>query len=123
MDQIKRTPNPRGDAGRGLDPHSKTLRNQYTTSQQAFRKDWLPTPVTYYREQGLKLIGGGAWRSALCPFHGDRSPSLRINMVTGAFRCMACEAHGGDVLAYHMQLHRLSFVEACKALGAWGGGR
>ncbi len=32
---------------------------------------------------------------------------------------MACDAKGGNVLAYHMQLHGLEFVEAAKQLGAW----
>jgi hypothetical protein len=32
---------------------------------------------------------------------------------------MNCEARGGDVLAYHMAVHGLDFVNAAKALGAW----
>ncbi|TCO82994.1 CHC2-type zinc finger protein [Plasticicumulans lactativorans] len=89
----------------------------------AFRRDRLPAPADYYRDQGLKLTGGGDWRSALCPFHGDTSPSLRVRIETGAFRCMACGAHGGDVLAFHMRRHELRFIEAAKALGAWEASR
>lgn len=84
-----------------------------------FRRDLLPNPVTYYREQGLKLGGGGAWKSALCPFHSDATPSLRVRIETGAFRCMVCGAHGGDVLAFHMRRHGLRFIDAARALGAW----
>ena len=86
----------------------------------AFKRDRLPNPVEYYREQGLKLTGGGAWKSAVCPFHDDTKPSLRIRLESGAFRCMACEVHGRDVLAFHMQRHGLSFIEAARELGAWG---
>lgn len=82
----------------------------------------LPSPASYYTEwAGLKLTGGGSWRTALCPFHADSRPSLRINTQTGGFCCMVCEAKGGDVLAFHMQRHGLGFVDACKALGAWEG--
>lgn len=84
-----------------------------------FKRDRLPNPVAYYREQGLKLLGGGGWKSTVCPFHADTSPSLRVRIETGAFRCMVCGAHGGDVLAFHMLRHGLRFIEAARALGAW----
>jgi hypothetical protein len=84
-----------------------------------FKRDRLPNPATYYAGQGLKLIGGGEWRNALCPFHQDTKPSLRIHIDTGSFRCMACGVKGVDVLAFHMQRHGLSFIHAAKSLGAW----
>lgn len=93
------------------------------TRRFAFQRDRLPSPVTYYAEQGLPLSGRGAWRSALCPFHRDTRPSLRVRVETGAFRCMVCGAHGGDVLAFHMQRHGLRFIEAAKALDAWAAQR
>jgi DNA primase len=85
-----------------------------------FRCDLLPTPAEYYRSQGLKLTGGGEWKNALCPFHNDTKPSLRVRLDSGGFRCMVCGAHGGDVLAFHRQLYGLGFIEAAKQLGAWG---
>lgn len=83
------------------------------------RRDLLPNPGEYWREQGLKLIGGGEWKSAICPFHPDTKPSLRVRLDTGGFRCMVCGAKGGDVLAYHALRHGLRFIEAAKSLGAW----
>lgn len=85
----------------------------------SFRRNRLPTPSQYYKNQGLKLTGGGEWKSALCPFHNDTKPSLRIRLDSGGFRCMVCHAHGGDVLAFHRQRHGLGFVAAAKQLGAW----
>ena len=85
----------------------------------ALKRDRLPNPCDYYCEQGLKLIGGGEWKSAVCPFHKDTKPSLRVRLDGGAFRCMACGAHGGDVLAFHMLRHGLRFIEAARSLGAW----
>lgn len=82
------------------------------------RRD-LPSSITYYQNQGITLKGGGAWRDAVCPFHEDTKPSLRINVERGAYRCMVCGARGGDVLAFHMHKHSMGFVAAAKELGAW----
>lgn len=96
---------------------------QYPTRKQrpryVFRRDYLPEPQQYFSEQGLQLKGAGNWKSALCPFHQDSSPSLRIHISTGGFRCMACGARGSDVLAFHMQHYNLPFIDAVKELGAW----
>ena len=85
-----------------------------------FNKSALQRPANYYQEQGLKLTGGGEWKNALCPFHDDSKPSLRVRLDTGGFRCMACGAHGGDVLSFHMLRYGLSFKQAAKDLDAWG---
>ena len=84
-----------------------------------FKRDRLPNPAEYYREQGLRLIGGGEWKNAVCPFHNDTKPSLRVRLDTGGFRCMVCGAHGGDVLAFHRLVTGLPFIRAAKDLGAW----
>ncbi len=84
-----------------------------------FNRNLLPIPAEYYHEQGLKLFGGGEWKNAICPFHDDTKPSLRVRLDTGGYRCMVCGAHGGDVLAFHMKRHSLRFIEAAKALDAW----
>jgi hypothetical protein len=84
-----------------------------------FLRESLPNPQVYYEGQGLTLIGKGPWRTTRCDYHGG-SDSLRINIESGAFVCMAgCGARGGDVLAFHRAAHGLGFVEAAQALGAW----
>lgn len=84
-----------------------------------FLRDHLPDPTTFYANEGLKLVGRGTWRTTACQFHNG-SDSMRLNIQSGAFVCMAgCGARGGDVLAYHMAAHGLGFVDAAKALGAW----
>lgn len=94
-----------------------------TRARFSFRRDRLPTPEAYYCDRGLRLIGRGNWRSAVCPFHDDSKPSLRVNVDSGGFRCMVCGAKGGDVLAFHRQQTGLGFVDAAKALGAWEASR
>ena len=86
-----------------------------------FERDKLPDVQTYFEGQGLTLSGprSAKWKTAGCSFHGG-SDSMRINTTSGAWVCMAgCGARGGDVLAYHMAVHGLEFMDAAKALGAW----
>ncbi|MDH2229432.1 CHC2 zinc finger domain-containing protein [Delftia tsuruhatensis] len=84
-----------------------------------FERDRLPDPRSYYEAQGLALSKGKKWVTTACHFH-QGSDSMRINLQSGAFVCMAgCGARGGDVLAYHMAVHGLEFIEAAKDLGAW----
>lgn len=90
-----------------------------TKTRGRFSRKALPNTISYYEAQQIQLKGGGAWRDAICPFHPDTKPSLRVNVERGGYRCMVCGARGGDVLAFHMQRHRLGFIEAAKQLGAW----
>ena len=85
-----------------------------------FQRERLPEPLNYFEAEKLRLHGRQTWRSALCPFHDDHNPSLRVNAETGAYRCLACGEHGGDVLSFHRARHGLSFVQAARDLGAWG---
>ena len=85
----------------------------------AFDRERLPEPLGYYESQGLTFRERkGRWRTTRCDFH-QGSDSLRVNTSTGAWECMACNAHGGDVVAYEMAAHGLTFIEAAKQLGAW----
>ena len=84
----------------------------------SFDRLLLPDPLSYYESEGLRLVGGGKWRTTSCTFHGG-SDSMRVNLDTGFFQCMACDEKG-DLVAYHMAAHGLEFVEAAKDLGAWG---
>ena len=94
--------------------------NNCSKFKQQFIPERLPNAVEYYASLGLKLSGSGEWKSALCPFHEDKRPSLRINTKSGGFICMSCHEKGGDVIAFHIKRFDLSFKEACIALGAWG---
>ena len=83
-----------------------------------FERDRLPDPRSYYESEGLKLGRGQKWVTTACTFH-QGSDSMRINLHSGAFVCMACNAKGGDVLAYHMAAYGMEFIEAAKALDCW----
>ena len=83
-----------------------------------FIKDRLPDGESYFDAEGVPLVGPGPWKSGPCHFHGSRD-SLRVNVKSGGWVCMACGVKGGDVLAYHMQVNSMGFVEAARELGAY----
>src|SRR5712692_6470703 len=51
----------------------------------------------------LKLLGQGAQRSLLCPFHRERKPSCKIDLERNIWHCFGCEAKG-NVLEFVARL-------------------
>ena len=84
-------------------------------------RDSLPHPETYLRERGLLTHRtSGEWVSICCPAHknGDEAhASLRVSVRDGHFRCHACGASGGDIVALHRLATGLRFREAVRDLG------
>jgi hypothetical protein len=122
MSQTHNEKRPACKAGRAFKANQFQRRSyQKSSGQSKFSRDRLPVPADYFSQQlpSLKKHNAQGWAFALCPFHADSTPSLRVNVLTGAYKCMACGAHGGDVLAFHMAANGLDFVSAAKALGAW----
>jgi len=101
--------------------HSETYNNKvYRNCKKSFvDHDLLPTPASYYSNQFPNLNIKSEWVKVLCPFHDDHTPSLNINTAFGGYRCWACGAKGGDVLAFQMQRYSQTFKEAAIALNAW----
>ena len=62
----------------------------------------------------LSLRRDGRLWTALCPFHGERSPSFYV--YPDHFHCFGCDAHG-DVFAWLMQMHMMTFPQAVAHLG------
>jgi DNA primase len=84
-----------------------------------FVKENLPNPHQFWGEQGLekyKVVKDKA--TACCPFHKERSPSFTIWLEDGHFKCFGC-GQAGDIISYQRFVYSQTFVEACKALGAW----
>lgn len=86
----------------------------------SFDRNLLPDIVNYLEGHSLRLVGpqNSKWKTTACQFHGG-SDSMRFNTHSGGFCCMSCGVKGGDLLAYHQQLHNLEFIDAAKQLGAW----
>jgi hypothetical protein len=87
-----------------------------------FNRDRVPGWSAYAVSTGLTLSGRGQWRTTRCDIHGG-SDSLRVNVTSGGWICMACGAKGGDALAHYRQVSGKSFRQAASDLGAWINGR
>jgi DNA primase len=74
--------------------------------------------ATLHRE-GLspKQRGRDYWLS--CPFHSDKTPSLKVNPDRQSFHCFSCN-EGGDVIAFIQKFHNLTFKEALERLNLKG---
>jgi len=59
----------------------------------------------------VKLEKRGKNYLGLCPFHGDKSPSMNVNAEKGFYHCFACKA-GGDSIKFVEEIEHISFREA-----------
>ena len=71
------------------------------------------------KELGIEVVR----HMALCPFHGDRHPSLHFDVKRNRFKCFACGA-SGDVIDLVMKYNNVGFKEAVESplLTSPGGG-
>ncbi len=57
---------------------------------------------------------------ALCPFHGEKTPSFNIYTENGSFYCFGCGV-GGDVITFIMKIENLDYIDAVKFLAQRAG--
>jgi len=65
--------------------------------------------------QFVQLKKAGKNFLGLCPFHGEKAPSFTVSQDKQMFHCFGCK-QGGDVFAFWMAYHSLSFPEALRDL-------
>jgi DNA primase len=65
--------------------------------------------------QFVQLKKAGKNFVGLCPFHGEKAPSFTVSQDKQMFHCFGCK-QGGDVFAFWMAYHSLSFPEALRDL-------
>ena len=68
------------------------------------------------RNEGINLKQRGRDLWACCPFHVDRTPSLKVDVERQRFKCFGC-GEGGDVIDFIQKLHNLDFKDALRYLG------
>ena len=61
----------------------------------------------------LRQRGQEFW--GCCPFHGEKSPSFKVNPATGLWHCFGC-GDGGDVFSYVQRRENLEFPDAIRYL-------
>jgi DNA primase len=66
---------------------------------------------------GIPLVrrGGGYW--ACCPFHGEKTPSLKFYEGDRGWNCFGCH-RGGDAIRLYKDLYRVEAAEAARMLAA-----
>lgn len=60
------------------------------------------------RKRGNDLVG-------LCPFHGEKTPSLHVHPGRGFFKCFGCGA-GGSAITFFEKIENVRFPDAVRAL-------
>jgi len=68
----------------------------------------------------LKLTPAGKNFKALCPFHGEKTPSFMVSPERQTWHCFGCNL-GGDVFSFIMQYENLEFPEALRYLAERAG--
>lgn len=61
----------------------------------------------------LRQRGQDFW--GCCPFHGEKTPSFKVNPSTGLWHCFGC-GEGGDVFSYVQRRENLEFTDAVRYL-------
>ena len=61
----------------------------------------------------LRQRGQDFW--GCCPFHGEKTPSFKVNPSTGLWHCFGC-GDGGDVFSYVQRREGLEFPDAIRYL-------
>lgn len=65
----------------------------------------------------VKLTKSGAEYQACCPFHNESTPSFKVSPSKQFYNCFGCGANG-DAIKFVQEFDGLTFIDACRALGA-----
>jgi DNA primase len=90
-------------------------------SRGAVDRSSLPSPASYLAQRGLLTRQGRrSYAEIHCPEHKsgeERHPSMLVDLTDGFYKCQACGAKGGDIIALHRLITGLGFNEAVQDLG------
>src|ERR1700677_1967515 len=68
----------------------------------------------------VKLVRKGRVMWGRCPFHGEKSPSFKVENERRAYKCFGCGA-GGDAFKWLAETEGLTFPEAVERLAGEAG--
>jgi DNA primase len=69
------------------------------------------------RHYGVKVVGRGRQRMALCPFHADSKPSCSLQLERKLFHCFGCGAQG-SVLDFVARIENVPIRDAAARIEA-----
>lgn len=64
----------------------------------------------------VSLTKKGKYYVGKCPFHNEKTPSFKVDLNKGTYRCFGCGKYG-DIINFLQERDGLTFVEAIKELG------
>jgi DNA primase len=76
--------------------------------------------IVAFISEYLPVKKAGRNFQALCPFHGEKSPSFMISPERQIWHCFGC-GKGGDVFTFLMEHERMEFPEALRFLAKQAG--
>ena len=91
---------------------------------QKWGRSKLPNPIWVLDKLKVRYRHRPTWIQIHCPFHGngqEHNPSMGMDARDGHYRCHACGAKGGDVIAFYRAVTGKSFSETLKDLGVYHG--
>src|SRR6201989_3465198 len=68
----------------------------------------------------VKLVRKGRVMWGCCPFHGEKSPSFKVENERRAYKCFACGV-GGDAFKWLIEMEGLTFPESVEKLAGEAG--
>ncbi|MCC6954028.1 MAG: hypothetical protein IT290_07910 [Deltaproteobacteria bacterium] len=80
-------------------------------------------PADFYGSRFARLSRPNprGWSNTRCIFHDDSTPSLGVNLQTGAFKCLACGTSGSNIIQFEIERTRGSFADVLRLLvDEWG---
>jgi len=79
-------------------------------------RDYLRSlPISQIISKYIDTKKRGQNHEAVCPFHNDTNPSLKINDNMGIYKCFVC-GESGDSIKFVQQYRNLNFIECLKEL-------
>ena len=78
-------------------------------------------PIAEIISRYVELKRSGNNYKALCPFHGEKTPSFTINTDKNFYYCFGCQATG-DAIDFVREYRGISFTEAVEELSSFVGG-
>ena len=73
------------------------------------------TDITALISESVLLKKKGRLFWGLCPFHGEKTPSFKVDPATQLWHCFGC-GEGGDAFGFTMRREHLDFPEAVRLL-------
>jgi len=80
----------------------------------------IKTDIVSIIGERIELKKAGRNFKALCPFHGEKTPSFMVSLELQIFKCFGCDAKG-DVYSFLEQYEGMDFPEALKYLAERAG--